>query len=479
MGLSRLPPFVLMTNGSSLSANSRLASQPTPWPDRLAAELPFQPEAVGPVVVIPRGHGGWMSADILGDIAGPGGASERPTHIFLESGDINSCVVSGGVPAETRATKTTNQLTMIADLKAANPAIDITFLSMSPVSTAGAALRPNLADYYADTITTAIAQGVGYLDLYQAWPKPLPERMTNLFDGLHPLMAHAFDVYAYRAILFRARQKMAAWWGLPAPVAPAYAAEPDVMGYLIGGGGPGGGGNGGGGGAAGQIVPFLDTYAALLGAVVVGAAGVYNNGAPGTPGSDSSIGAYLAKGGNVGGFYTSNPTQNRGGDGPSSGGGANSFAGGTTPAAGTSRYGQGNPGGKGSSSAGYAGGGGGGATTPGADASGTADGGLGGLGWHTDSPDGGEDVCGGGPGGNFTGHRQAYQLGGGPTCPGGGGKGGGDNGTGGGGDNGGLGKVKLWYPALAPRGTGGVITTAVVGGVTYQIHTFTANGTLA
>jgi hypothetical protein len=125
-----------------------------------AVELPLQPEAVGPVVVIPRGHGGWTSNDILLDITGAA-AAERATHILLEAGDINDCVVSGGVPVFDRTTKIAHMNDMVAALTAANPAIDITFMTMNPVSAAGAALRPNLADYYADTVARAASSGVG------------------------------------------------------------------------------------------------------------------------------------------------------------------------------------------------------------------------------------------------------------------------------------------------------------------------------
>lgn len=45
--------------------------------------------------------------------------------------------------------------------------------------------------------------------------------------------------------------------------------------------------------------------------------------------------------------------------------------------------------------------------------------------------------------------------------------------TGGGGSNG---QVIIRYPG-AQVGTGGTVTTATIGGVSYTIHTFTAGGT--
>lgn len=465
MSLALPPPFVLMTNGTS-ETYGRLAAYPYGWAERLAVDLPQQPEAVGQVVVIPRGHGGWTSLDVLNDIT-VAAASERVTHALIEPGDINSCVVSGGVPVYDRATKTAHVDAMVAALQAANPAIDITLQTMNPVSAGGAGLRPNLADYYADTIARAGVLGIGALDNYAAWPKPLPEWMSFCFDGLHPVWANAVEIYHYRAVLFLMRQKMAAWWGLAAPSAPAYGAAPDVRGVLIAGGGAGGGGNSGGGGGAGEVVAFLDTWANLLGAVSLGLGGVYNGATPGPNGSDSTVGAYRAKGGGGGGLYNGTPTEKRGGDGSNSGGAGNSA---TPNSPGTPRYGRGNIGGKSAATTGNGAGAGGGCVTPGADATGV-DGGAPGLGWHTDYPGGGEDVGGAGPGGSLNGARPAYGLGGGPSCPGGGGKGGALAGAG---DSGGLGKLTIWYPG-APRGTGGTIVTA--GGFT--THTFTASGTLA
>jgi hypothetical protein len=475
MAFSVPAPFVLVTLGSSLSYG-RLAAPPFGWAERLAQALPYQPEAIGPIQVLPRGHGGWMSADILADVvAASGAAVARPSHIFLESGDINACVVTGGLPAETRAQKIANQQAMIAGLRGANPAIDITFLTMNPVSAAGAALRPNLADYYADTVATAAAAAppCGWLDAYANWPHPLPEWMSHNFDGLHPVWSNAVELYFFRQALFLARQKMAAWWGLAAPVAPIYPAAPDVD-YLIVAAGAGGGDFIGGGGGAGEPLRARDYLPNLLGPVTVGAKGVKGaSRSQGSNGGDSVLGPYRAKGGGYGGGETDNPSIGRGGDGGHGGGGGTPFLTTNQYAGGTPQGLFGMQGGLGKAQNG-AGGGGGGATAPGGDSDG-ANGGVGGPGWATDVPGDPQNICGGGPGGAYTGARPAYPLGGGPTCFGGGGRGGGAGAsTTGPGDDGGAGCVWIWYPG-APRCGGGVITSA--GG--YTVHKFTASGTLA
>src|SRR5581483_4650624 len=111
-------PFVLACTGSSLT-RGRLAAFPVGWVEQLERELPLQPEAVGPVVILPHGHGGWASADILNEA--PTIAGLNPTHIFAESGDINDCVVTGGVPAYTRAQKLTNMASQVTTWRAGAP----------------------------------------------------------------------------------------------------------------------------------------------------------------------------------------------------------------------------------------------------------------------------------------------------------------------------------------------------------------------
>lgn len=466
MPQSILVPFVAAIGGTSESSG-RLSGWPVIWRARLAQELLLQPEAVGPIVLWDKGHGGWTSADILN--AAPDIASLRPNFILAESGDMNDCFQTGGVPAISRSQKILNQQAASTIWTTAIPGVDIVWRTANPVSTAVAVGRPNLADYFADTLATATALGQGTLDNAAAWPTPLPEWMCFGFDGLHPVWANAVEIYEYRAILFLFRQKMAAWWGLAAPVAPVYPTAPDVH-YLAIAGGGGGGDQLGGGGGAGGILRGMDYLANLLGAFSIGAAGVAAGGQPGTSGGDTVVGIYRATGGGGGGKYTSDLTLARGKDGGSSGGGG-SFAAAHGP--GVPRFGQGNLGGACDPGANNGAGAGGGCCTAGAAGIGV-NGGLPGLGWQNDVPGDSQDVCGGGPGGSYTGVRAAYGLGGGPTKFGGGGRGGGPGGTSlGAGDNGGIGVGYIWYPG-APRCAGGVITSS--GGFT--VHKLTGSGTL-
>lgn len=461
---SPLQPFVGCITGTSESSG-RLSGWPDTLVGRLKRELQFQKEAVGPVILWDKGHGGWTSQDILNEA--PDIAALRPNFILAESGDMNDSFVSSGVPVIARPQKIVNMRAAAAIWTAAIPGVDIVWRTANPVSTAVAVGRPNLPDYFADTLATATTDGFGTLDNAAAWPTPLPEAMCFGFDGLHPVWANAVEIYEYRAILFLFRQKMAAWWGLAAPVAAVYPTAPDINFCFIAGGG-GGGDNIGGGGGAGGIRRGVDYAAAILGAFSIGAAGLAVGGARGTPGGDTTVGSYVAKGGGEGGYNAADLTASRGGDGGSSGGAGNHAIG---HAPGTPRYGQGFQGGLSSAINGLGAGAGGGCTTPGAD--GGNDGGVAGLGWTTDVPGDPQQVCGGGPGGSTSGNRPAYGLGGGPTKFGGGGRGGGSLGAPGAGDNGGIGKGWIWYPGAA-RFAGGTITSS--GGFT--VHALTGSGTL-
>jgi hypothetical protein len=168
MSLAVRPAFTLGLIGSSLTTG-RLSAD---WVATLQRELPLQPEAKGPIRIFNEGHGGWTSADILA--AAPVFSRLRPNHILWEPGAINSCVDSGGGPAISRAQHLINCQGALAQWLANIPGVDVTVQTMSPVAASGAALRPTLADYYADEIASlAIANGLGYLDNYAAWPKPL------------------------------------------------------------------------------------------------------------------------------------------------------------------------------------------------------------------------------------------------------------------------------------------------------------------
>ena len=128
-----------------------------------------------------------------------------------------------------------------------------------------------------------------------------------------------------------------------------------------------------------------------------------SSGAPGGNGGDTTLGGYRAVGGGGGGGYSADASASRGRDGGSSGGAA-SFA--ALHGPGAPRLGQGFQGGFCDPGSNNGAGAGGGCTTPGANGVGV-NGGLGGLGWTTDVPGDPRDVCGGGPGGQFSGARSA------------------------------------------------------------------------
>lgn len=205
-------PFVLGITGSSLATGYLSAD----WVPKLANELMGYPEATGPITVLNMGHGGWTSADILA--AAPNLSARKPSHILFEGGGINSSVVVGGVPAVSRAQHILNVQAMVAEWQANIPGVDLTIQTMNPVSAEGAALRPNLADYYADEIATGTTLGIRTLDHYAAWPKPLDPALSHvdptsgLGDGLHPIWPGAVDTYLYPSVLAWARARMAQYW---------------------------------------------------------------------------------------------------------------------------------------------------------------------------------------------------------------------------------------------------------------------------
>lgn len=167
------PSMVIVTHSSSLGAG-RLS---TGWPRRLLRSLKGQPECKGPLMLHDMGHGGWTSLDLLNDAANV--AALNPTHALFEGGSINSSVVTAGVPARTRAQQIADILARVAIWQAERPGIDLTIQTMNPVSAAGAALRPNLADYYADEVALAATSGWDYRDHYADWVKPLPDNLSN------------------------------------------------------------------------------------------------------------------------------------------------------------------------------------------------------------------------------------------------------------------------------------------------------------
>lgn len=170
--MSIRPTFTLVTYDTSLGAGYLSAD----WVPRLAREMRSYPECIGPAQIFCMGHGGWTSNDLLA--GAPQVAGIDPTHIFTEGGAINDCPDFGSGPAVSRATAIANKTAMINIFKARNPAVDITMMTMSSVSAAQTA-RANLAAYYADEMALADSLGIGKLDLFAGWPKPLDGTLTH------------------------------------------------------------------------------------------------------------------------------------------------------------------------------------------------------------------------------------------------------------------------------------------------------------
>lgn len=175
-----LPRFTLVINGTSLTAG-RLSGDYVP---ELRQELRSYPECRGPLDVFCMGHGGWTSVDLLNDA--PNVAALNPNHIFTEFGGINDCPDFGSGPAVSLATHNANNQAMVNLYRGRNPAVDITVMTMSSVSTSQTD-RASLADYYAAEIATAQSMGCRVLDNYNGvsggpaggWPKPLLDGWTN------------------------------------------------------------------------------------------------------------------------------------------------------------------------------------------------------------------------------------------------------------------------------------------------------------
>lgn len=215
-------PFTLVTYGTSLTTG-RLSSQ---WVERLQQTLYGLPEAVGPVVVYNMGKGSQTS--VWGAANAYLVANLKPTHILSEGFAINDCALVGGSPQVSQANHLTNMASMRATWKAANPNVDITWQTMNSVGTTTATGRPSLANYYADEMTYAAAQGDTRIDNYlgaggaypgpsSGWPKPLPDALTDNSDGLHPIWTGGTNTYLFPNVRWWARVKMAAFWGLPSP----------------------------------------------------------------------------------------------------------------------------------------------------------------------------------------------------------------------------------------------------------------------
>lgn len=167
-----LRPITFAFQGSSLTTGRLSAG----WVPRLTHDLQCYPEAVGPIRVYDMGKGSQNSA--WGVTNAPELSKLKPTHVITEGFGINDAIDFGGGPAITRPQHIINIQTMVAEWVANIPGVDITIQTMSPVSAAGAAIRPALADYYADEIATGTTLGIRTLDNYAAWPHPLPDGVS-------------------------------------------------------------------------------------------------------------------------------------------------------------------------------------------------------------------------------------------------------------------------------------------------------------
>lgn len=177
-------PFVLATYDTSLGAG-RFSSD---WVPTLNQQARTYPEAVGPFKILNFGHGGWTSNDLLAGVNDV--IKLQPTHVWTELGAINDCVDFGGGPAVSLATKNANNLSMLNQIIAGVPGVDITVMTMSSVSVSQTA-RTTLATYYAAEMTLAAGLGLRTLDLYAGWPKPLDSSLTY---GATPFVSNPGNV---------------------------------------------------------------------------------------------------------------------------------------------------------------------------------------------------------------------------------------------------------------------------------------------
>ena len=145
------------------------------------------------------------------------GAAMRPSHILSETFAINDCALINGTPTVSLVDNAANMAAMRAIWVAADPMVNITWQSMSSISSSNTSLRPDLATYYNDGMATGTALGDSVLDNYPGWINPLPLALTDNNDGLHPIWTGAVNTYLFPNVLLWARQKMAAYWGLPPP----------------------------------------------------------------------------------------------------------------------------------------------------------------------------------------------------------------------------------------------------------------------
>ncbi len=196
----------------AISGTSLTTGRLQDWSPRFVAQAKTQPECVGPVVIWNMGRGGWTSTDILANV--PNIVALKPRYVLTESGSINDCFDGGSGPQVSLATHDSNLTSIITDLRAGIPGVDVTIQTMSPVSTSIASGRPDLATYYAHDLSVAAGLGAETIDNYAGWPKPLDPALTYDSDGLHPIWAGADEVYLYPNVRTWLRAKMTEFWEL-------------------------------------------------------------------------------------------------------------------------------------------------------------------------------------------------------------------------------------------------------------------------
>lgn len=166
------PAFTLGVLGTSWCAG-RYAG----WVERLANELPLQPEALGPIRVFNKGQGGFTSSQILATKL-PELLVLRPNHVFIDPGHVNSSADLGGGPAVSRAQTIADLTAMITQLRAGIPGVDITVCTMHAISATSQTIHPAYLDYAEDVRATAALLDVDLLDTLAGWPFPLDPTLT-------------------------------------------------------------------------------------------------------------------------------------------------------------------------------------------------------------------------------------------------------------------------------------------------------------
>lgn len=196
-----LPPIVFGFYGASLTTGRYSAS----WVPRLLAQLPAQPEAVGPII----GHDLGSESDQTsswGLTNAPTVSVLKPTHILFEGfGAMDAGVVSLPLAA-------TNFEGMVAEWAAAVPGVSLTHQTMHPGPIDDPTAMSLRQSYYDQELALAVSLDVASLDHTPAWPAITA---LNTFNGdkLHPVWDGAFALYSFPTILAWAREKMAAYWG--------------------------------------------------------------------------------------------------------------------------------------------------------------------------------------------------------------------------------------------------------------------------